>query len=152
MGQNFRMPRYGGIHANLTVTLTPTMGRRRGVPKPLKTMVSFNHDLAVKFSSVGGTQLAPVNVVISGSQPKWDGEMNMIEVVEIQGWLGAGWAKIPFNIDATWQVPGNPVFTDNLFNCFLGGCAVSSKKDDVIMVKVGSECAAIWPRGIDPFA
>lgn len=152
MGKNYRIPRYGGVHANLTVVLTPLMGRRKGVGHTLRTITSLNHDLAPKYSTIGGTQIAPVNVVLAGSQPKWDGEINMIEATEIQVWMGPGWAAVPLNIDITWQVPGNPAFTDNIFTAFLGPCSISSKKDDVVMAKLGSDCAAIWPRGIDPFA
>ncbi len=152
MSQSKRIARYGGVHANLTCVLTPLRGRARGRQWTLRTVTSLNHDLAPKYAGVGGPQIAPVNVVLAGSQPKWDGEINMIEAKEIQAWMGAGWAGIPMNIDITWQVPGNPSFTDVILNAYLGACSISSKKDDMVMAKIGSDCAAIWPNGIDPFA
>lgn len=152
MGQSVRIPRYGGVFANLTMVITPTMGPNADNSLTLRTVSGLNHDVAPKFASVGGTQIGPVATVVAGSTPKWDGEMNFIEFGEVCAFLGPGWALCQIKIDVTWQVTGNPAFTDEIFGTFIGSGAQSAKKDDVVSCKIGAECTAIWPRGIDPFA
>lgn len=152
MSNPVRIARYGGVHANLTAVITALEGKAEGTSRTLRTVTSLNHDLAPKYAGVGGAQIAPVTVVLAGAQPKWDGEINMIEATELQLWLGPGWAGCRLNIDITWQVPGNPAFTDHIYTAYLGGCSISSKSDSVVMAKIGSDCAAIWPRGQNPFA
>lgn len=151
MGDQLRIARYGAVHANLTATITALGGQSEGLQWTFKTLSAMDHDLAPKYAAVGGTQIGPVTVTLAGSEPKWTGECNMIEAKEIQAWLGPGWAGIKINIDITWQVPGNPAFTDNILDTFIGPCSVSSKKDDVVMAKLGANAGAIWPNGVDPF-
>lgn len=152
MSENVRIARYGGVHANLTAVITALGGQAQGLQWTLRTVTSIDHDLAPKYASVGGPQIAPVTVTLAGSEPKWSGELNMVEAKEIQTWLGPGWAGIKINLDITWQIQGNSAFTDNIFDTFLGPCSVSSKKDDVVMAKIGANAGGIWPNGIDPFA
>ena len=152
MSNPVRIARYGGVHADLTVTITPLLGPYAHVPITLRTVTTMNHDLAPKYAAVGGTQIAPVNLVLAGSAPKWDGEMNMIEATEVQRKMGPGWAGIPINVQAHWRVSGNPQFSDFIYGTYLGPCSIASKKDDIVKAKIGAECTAIHPRGIDPFA
>lgn len=56
------------------------------------------------------------------------------------------------NMSLTWQVPGRPAFTDYIYDSFLGDDGMSSKKDGIVMSKVGSNITALHPNGIDPFA
>ena len=152
MSAAVQIARYGGVFANLTAVITALQGPSTGLQWTMRTLSSLDHDLAPKYASVGGTQIGPVAVTLAGSEPKWSGEMNMVEAKEIQAWLGAGWGGIRLNIDVTWQIPGNAAFTDNIRNTFLGPCSVSAKKDDVVMAKIGANCTSILPNGIDPFA
>ena len=66
--------------------------------------------------------------------------------------MGKGWAAIPMNLTLTWQVPGNPAFTDLIWGAHLGDDGTSSKKDGIVMSKIGSNITSLWPNGIDPFA
>ncbi len=152
MGKNVQLAQYGGVFANLTCVCTCLHGPSEGLSFTMRTVSSLNHDLAPKYASVGGTQIAPVATVLAGSQPKWDGEMNMVEFRRLMKFLGPGWAGISIRIDITWQIPRNPAFTDVLRDTYIGSGAVTAKKDDVVMCKIGADCSAIWMNGIDPFA
>ncbi len=152
MGDNVQLPLYGVVHAQMTPVITALAGQSQDLSYTIRTIASLNHDLAPKYASVGGTQIVPVTTVLAGSEPKWDGEMNMMEFRVIIAWLGAGWAQIKIRLDITWQVPGNPAFTDNIFDTYIGSGAITSKKDDVVNCKIGANCSAIWPSGVDPFA
>ena len=152
MGDTYRINRMGGTHPNSTTVLTALIGQSKGLQFTAKTFTSVGYDLGVKYGSIGGSQIGPVNTVIIDAAPKWDAEGNMIEVIAIQNWIGPGWAGVPLNITITWQVPGNAAFTDRIWGAHLGGCALQTKKGDVVNIKMGSECTSIHPRGIDPFA
>ena len=152
MGAPYRIARVGGVHANLTVVLTAMEGQSAGLQYTTKTFTTVGYDLGLKYTKVGGTQIGPVNTVLAGADPKWDAEANLVEVGEIQEWMGPGWAGIHLNITCTWQIPGNRAYTDRILGAHLGSCAVASKKDDVTSVKLGSDVTSIMIRGLDPFA
>lgn len=149
--RSVRIARYGIVHANLTCTASPTLGRRKGQQVVFKTLESIDVTLSLKYASVGGTQITPVAIALAGSEPKWSGEMSFGEVREIRRWLGAGWAFVPMDITLTWQVPGRPAFTDLIFDAHLGDDGVNSKKDGIVMAKIGSSITALHPDGINPF-
>ena len=44
-----------------------------------------------------------------------------------------------------------PAFTDLIFGAHLGDDGTASKKDGIVMSKIGSSIVALWPDGIDPF-
>lgn len=151
MGISKRIGQYGIVHAHLTIVATPLLGMRKGQQWPFRTLESVDVTLSLKYASVGGTQITPVAIALAGSEPKWSGECSFGEVREIRRWLGKGWAAMPMNLTLTWQVPGRPAFTDKIFGAYLGDEGMSSKKDGIVMSKVGSNIVALWPDGIDPF-
>lgn len=152
MGQTHRIARYGIVHAHLTCVFTPKLGVKAKQQWTAKTLESCDVTLALKYAKVGGTQITPVAIALAGSEPKWSGEMAFGEVREIRRWMGKGWAAIPLDIVLTWQVPGRPAFTDYVYGAYLGDEGMSSKKDGIVMAKVGSDITALHPDGIDPFA
>jgi hypothetical protein len=149
---NYRIARYGVVHAHLTATITPSLGVSEGLQWTVKTLESVDITLSLKYSAVGGTQISPVAIALSGSEPKWNGEMSFGEVQDIRRWMGPGWASIPVDITFTWQLPGQSPYTDYVYGAYLGDDGTSSKKDGVVMTKVGSNMTAFHPLGIDPFA
>lgn len=146
-----RNARYGIVHAHLTAVLSPTLGRRTGQQYTFRTLESIDVTLGLKYASVGGTQITPVAIALAGSEPKWSGECSFGEVRAIRRWIGSGWAHVPCDITLTWQVPGRPAFTDLIFGAHLGDDGTASKKDGIVMSKIGSSIVALWPDGIDPF-
>lgn len=149
---NYRIARYGVVHAHLTAVITPKLGLAEGLQWTLKTCESVDVTLSLKYASVGGTQISPVAVALAGSEPKWNAEIAFGEVEDIRAWMGPGWATIAVDINFTWQVPGRRAFTDFVYDAFVGDDGTSSKKDGIVMSKIGSNITAFHPRGIDPFA
>lgn len=151
MGTAVRIARYGVVHAHLTIVGTPKLGRRRGQQWTFRTIESVDVTLSLKYASVGGTQITPVAIALAGSEPKWNAELSFGEVREVRRFMGTGWAAIPMDLVLTWQVPGRPAFTDYIFGAYLGDDGTASKKDGIVMSKIGSNITALHPDGIDPF-
>lgn len=149
--KSYRIARYGVVHANVTAVATAKLGRRKGQQWTFKTLEGIDVNLGIKYSTIGGTQITPVAVALSGSDPKWGAEISFGEVRELRRWIGTGWAKVGFDISLTWQVAGRPAFTDLIFDAYIGDEGVSSKKDSPVTAKIGSQITALWPDGIDPF-
>ncbi len=155
MGQNVNIVKVGGVHADATITLTVREGQgcnNEGIPFTFQQMSSIDYSNSPKDVAIKGTQIAVVTRAVADSDPKWSGEISLLEWQGLVAFLGDGFQRFACDMTVTWQVPQSPAYNDEIVNCFVGDGATTSKSGDAVMVKLGSGCNKVKPNGVEPFA
>jgi hypothetical protein len=136
------------------VTITPTAGANKGKPYPVQRRTGF--DVKGDRGSVYlmGPDGAPMGAGVGESKPTWSIDTELEEARAIQkhigGGTGAGFSFVPFDVTFTHQAPGRAKITDIAKGCRLLEDGTTGKAGDNTTTKIGGNCVAYWPNGIDP--
>jgi len=146
----------GQLHmlAFCQITITPTEGANKGKPYVIQKRTGF--DVKADRGSVYlmGPDGAPMGTGVGESKPTWSVDTELAEARAIQahigGGAGDGYSFVHFKLVFTHQAPGRTKISDVAHNCLLLEDGTTGKAGDNTTIKIGGNCVAFWPNGVNP--
>lgn len=151
MGKPFNLQGVGFSHIHITTTITPQTGPNAGQQFTFQQHKSAEYGNGAKVGAIEGPQMGPVQLYPGGAEPNWKLETTKREFNNYVAFVGPGWLVTPFDLTNTYQVPGEPAYTDYVDGCMLEDDTGKSSKGDAATVSLGGKCALVWPNGYHPF-